>query len=172
MERDLDHTPFDDWPALLHYMDGSAAVIGEMMLPILRPVDALAAAEPARELGRAFQLTNFLRDFGDDLSRGRVYLPAEDITRFNAESAVEERRVTPEFVALLQFEIDRARQLYRAAEHGIALLRGRSAACVRLAARTYAALLDDIERHDYDVFTRRAHVTSIRRAELLLRRPG
>ena len=72
-------------------MDGSAAVIGEMMLPILEPLtpDAL---EPARDLGNAFQLTNFLRDVAEDLDRGRVYLPQEDLDRFGADPRAADRR--------------------------------------------------------------------------------
>lgn len=171
MERDLDHTPFADWSGLLEYMDGSAAVIGEMMLPILCPDDA-TAAEPARQLGRAFQLTNFLRDLGEDLCRGRVYLPADEVAHFGADAALHARRVTPEFVALMRFQIGRARVLYLAAEPGIAQLHGRSAACVRLAAGMYAAILGDIERHGYDVFTRRAHVTPLGLAHVLLRAPS
>lgn len=172
MESDLCYSPFGNWTALLGYLDGSAAVIGELVLPILGPVDAAAAAEPARELGRAFQLTNFLRDLGDDLLRGRLYLPADEVSQFGAEAALRARQVTPEFVALMRFEVERARNLYVAAEPGIRQLRGRSASCVRLAARMYEAILDDIERHGYDVFTRRARVTRLRRAELLLRASG
>lgn len=172
MERDLHHTPFADWSALLHYMDGSAAVIGEMMLPILRPTDLAAAAEPARELGRAFQLTNFLRDLGDDLRRGRVYLPTDEMAHFGAEADLRAQRVTPAFVALMRFQIDRARKLYLAAEPGMRQLHGRSAACVQLAARMYGAILSDVERQGYDVFTRRARVSPLRRTELLLRAPS
>ncbi|HUF97908.1 MAG TPA: phytoene/squalene synthase family protein [Ilumatobacter sp.] len=164
MERDLYPLPFADWSEVLQYMDGSAAVIGEMMLPVLRPSDPGAAAEPARQLGRAFQLTNFLRDIGEDLGRGRVYLPSDELAQFGVD--LGRREVTPEFVALMQFQIGRARDLYQAAEPGIRMLHGRSAACVALAARMYAALLADIERHDYDVFTRRATVAPLRRAKL------
>ena len=96
-------------------MDGSAAVIGEMMLPILEPLDA-AAFLPARHLGLAFQLTNFLRDVDEDLDRGRVYLPQEDLDRFGVDPWT--RSVTPAWVELMRFEIDRARQLYRAADAG------------------------------------------------------
>ena len=66
-------------------MDGSAAVIGEMMLPILEPLDQAAALGPARALGEAFQLTNFLRDVDEDLDRGRQYLPQEDLRRFGVD---------------------------------------------------------------------------------------
>ena len=86
MAMDLTITAYATWDDLLGYMDGSAAVIGEMMLPILEPLtpDAL---EPARDLGNAFQLTNFLRDVAEDLDRGRVYLPQEDLDRFGADPA-------------------------------------------------------------------------------------
>ena len=86
------HHPYDTWDDLLGYMDGSAAVIGEMMLPVLRPTSP-AALEPARSLGLAFQLTNFLRDVDEDLDRGRVYVPQEDLERFGADPTA--RRVTP-----------------------------------------------------------------------------
>ena len=79
------------WDDLLVYMDGSAAVIGEMMLPILEP-HAPEALAPARDLGLAFQLTNFLRDVGEDLDRGRVYLPQEDLDRFGADPRAADGR--------------------------------------------------------------------------------
>ena len=81
MAMDLSVTRYATWDDLLDYMDGSAAVIGEMMLPVLRPTSA-DALHPARQLGLAFQLTNFLRDVGEDLDRGRIYLPEEDLDRF------------------------------------------------------------------------------------------
>ena len=83
MRQDLTTREYETWDDLLGYMDGSAAVIGEMMLPVLHPTaDAVA---PARALGLAFQLTNFLRDVGEDLDRGRVYVPQEDLRRFGAD---------------------------------------------------------------------------------------
>ncbi len=130
-------------------MDGSAAVIGEMMLPILEPRSP-AATEPARDLGRAFQLTNFLRDVGEDLDRGRLYLPVDDVDRFGADPAG--RRVTPAWRALMRFEIDRARRLYTSADAGIALLPPWSARAIAAARTLYAAILDEIEASDYDVF--------------------
>ena len=85
MTMDLTVTRYETWADLRGYMDGSAAVIGEMMLPILEPRDPAAAAPHARDLGDAFQLTNFLRDVGEDLDRGRVYLPQEDLRRYAAD---------------------------------------------------------------------------------------
>ena len=101
---------YDTWEDLLVYMDGSAAVIGEMMLPILEPTSARRRPRPARDLGNAFQLTNFLRDIAEDLDRGRQYVPQEDLSSSSVDLA--ERRCTPEFVDLMRFEIARCRDLY------------------------------------------------------------
>ena len=86
MAMDLTVSSYESWEDLLVYMDGSAAVIGEMMLPILEPEDLDAARPGAMDLGNAFQLTNFLRDVGEDLDRGRVYLPQEDLRRYRCRS--------------------------------------------------------------------------------------
>ena len=85
MAMDLTVSTYATWDDLLGYMDGSAAVIGEMMLPILEPHRHDEALVPARDLGFAFQLTNFLRDVAEDLDRGRVYLPQEDLATFGAD---------------------------------------------------------------------------------------
>ena len=135
MTMDLTVETYETWDDLLVYMDGSAAVIGEMMLPILEPTDYDVALPHARDLGNAFQLTNFLRDVDEDLDRGRQYIPLEDSREFGAD--LTERRVTPAFVELMRFEIDRCRELYRSAEIGIALLPDRSARCVRAAHTLY-----------------------------------
>lgn len=157
MAMDLTVESYETYDDLLVYMDGSAAVIGEMMLPILEPTDP-AALGPARQLGNAFQLTNFLRDIDEDLDRSRIYVPQEDIRRFGAESAFETRTATPEFKALMRFEIARVRQLYAVADTGIGLLPGRSGRCIRAARTLYARILDRIEAQDLDVFAGRASV--------------
>jgi 15-cis-phytoene synthase len=155
MGMDFTVRTYETYDDLCTYMDGSAAVIGEMMLPVLEPLDPSAFAH-ARDLGVAFQLTNFLRDVAEDLDRGRVYLPQEDIRRFGADPG--ERRVTPEWRTLVGFEIERARELYRSADLGIDLLPPRSARCIRAARVLYSGILDEIEAADYDVFSRRALV--------------
>ncbi len=127
MRTDLTRRAYETWDDLLGYMDGSAAVIGEMMLPVLQPGPRRPRA-PARALGLAFQLTNFLRDVGEDLDRGRVYLPQEDLRRFGADPW--QRVVTPEWRALMAFEIDRNRRLYREADDGLAVLPRRGPRCV------------------------------------------
>ena len=126
-----------------------------MMLPVLRPTSP-AAREPARALGLAFQLTNFLRDIGEDLDRGRVYVPQEDLRRFGADP--HERRVTPQWRELMRFEIARNRRLYEEADAGLRLLPPASARCVAAARVLYSRILDRIEANDYDVFGLRARV--------------
>ena len=161
MTMDLTVATYDTFDDLLEYMDGSAAVIGEMMLPLLEPSSA-AAAPRARDLGIAFQLTNFLRDVNDDLDRGRVYLPQEDLRRFGVDPG--ERRVSVPWRELMRYEIARTREYYTSADLGIAYLPPASARCIRAARRLYAAILDRIEASDYDVFTRRARVPTWRKA--------
>lgn len=167
MAMDLTVSTYATWDDLLVYMDGSAAVIGEMMLPILGPDDPAAALRPARDLGFAFQLTNFLRDVGEDLDRGRVYLPQDDLARFGADPA---RRVADDaWVALMRFEIERARALYASAAEGIPLLPPASARCVRSALVLYSGIVDAIEEAGHDVFRRRARVPTWRKLATVAR---
>jgi 15-cis-phytoene synthase len=161
MRMDLTVTSYRTWADLCGYMEGSAAVIGEMMLPVLEPTSPDAKA-PARSLGLAFQLTNFLRDVDEDLDRGRVYLPQEDLEHFGVD--LNERVATPEFKALLAYEIERNRALYDFADTGIAMLPPRSARCVGTARVLYARILDRIELADYDVFRSRVRVPTWRKA--------
>ena len=162
MAMDLTVSHYDTWADLLVYMEGSAAAIGEMMLPILGPVDAEAARGPARYLGLAFQLTNFLRDVGDDLERSREYLPVEDLQRFGVD--LTERSVSPAFEELMRFEIERNRALYESAAVGFDLLPSRSARSIRVAHALYCRILVEIERAGYDVFTERTRVSTARKA--------
>jgi phytoene synthase len=161
MAMDLTTTSYETWEDLCGYMEGSAAVIGEMMLPVLEPMSP-AAREPARALGFAFQLTNFLRDIDEDLDRGRVYLPQADLRRFGVD--LSQRAVTPEWRAFMAFQLDRNRELYRVADTGIPLLPARSARCVGAARVLYSRILELIEDADYDVFTSRLRVPTWRKA--------
>ena len=161
MAMDLTTTSYQTWEDLCTYMEGSAAVIGEMMLPVLEPFSPAAKA-PARSLGLAFQLTNFIRDIDEDLDRGRVYLPQDDLQLFDVD--LGRRTVTPEWRAFLAYEIERNRALYSFADTGIAMLPPRSARCVATARVLYAQILDEIERNGYDVFSERARVPTPRKA--------
>jgi phytoene synthase len=161
MTMDLTIEAYRTWDDLLVYTDGSAAVIGEMMLPILEP-SSPAALPHARDLGTAFQLTNFLRDVAEDLDRGRLYIPLDDVERFGADPWA--RRVDEPWQRLMAFEIERCRGLYRSADLGIAMLPAASARCVRTARVLYAGILDRIERAGYDVFSSRVRVPTARKA--------
>lgn len=163
MEMDLDVASYATYADLLEYMEGSAAVIGTMMLPILGPADPAAAREPARQLGLAFQLTNFLRDVGEDLDRGRIYLPKDDLDRFGVTEADLDRaretgRSDDRLRALIRFEAERARRHYALAAPGVPMLAPAAQACIRTAFHLYSGILGEIERQAYDVFARRAVV--------------
>ena len=105
MAMDLTVTSYPTYDDLLDYMEGSAAVIGTMMLPILGSPDPAAAREPARQLGLAFQLTNFIRDVAEDLDRGRVYLPVEDLARFGLTPR-RSRPGNPKVKDLIAYEVE------------------------------------------------------------------
>jgi len=179
MRMDLRVSAYPDYGALLEYMEGSAAGIGTMMLPILLapdhgpgpgPTAAIAARLPARQLGLAFQLTNFIRDVAEDLGRGRVYLPAEDLRRFGVRrDDLAASSASPAVRKLIAFEIERARGHYRNALPGLAMLPARSRRCVRLAYAVYGGILDRIEQAGYDVLAGRAVVPPRQRAVAVLR---
>lgn len=182
MAMDLSIREYADYPALLGYMAGSAAAIGTMMLPVLLagdgpdevPRDLISATrEPARQLGLGFQLTNFIRDVAEDRRRGRVYLPQDDLRRFGVHpDDLDAPTASPAVRNLVTFEIERAREHYRAAEPGIAMLPPVSRRCIRLAAAVYGAILTEIERADHDVLSRRAVVPRRRRLVALARELG
>jgi 15-cis-phytoene synthase len=164
MTMDLTVTGYRTYDDLCGYMEGSAAVIGTMLAPILESSDPPAAREHARQLGLAFQLTNFLRDIGEDLQRGRVYLPAADLARFGVTRAdLAARRATPAVAELLAFEVERARAHYRAAAPGIRLLAPSSRPCVQVAFDLYGGILDQLERAGDQVLARRVAVPGHRR---------
>jgi phytoene synthase len=169
MAMDLDVQDYATWEDLRSYMHGSAAVIGLQLLPLLEPAPGTgrAAAAYARDLGLAFQLTNFIRDVGEDLDRGRVYLPKEDlaafgVTRDDLHSGLVDGRLR----RLVAFEVARARELFRSAEPGIRLLHPTSRDCIRTAFTLYAGILDAVERAGYDVLSRRAAVSGLRRVSV------
>jgi 15-cis-phytoene synthase len=186
MAQDLVTTEYETYADLERYMWGSAAVIGLEMLPILGrrdPQTPSSALEPyASALGQAFQLTNFIRDVGEDLDRGRIYLPQESLRRFGVDRTVlAQRRINQPIRDLLAFEIERTRAIYRQAEPGLDLVAATSEPCLRTAFVLYRQILDEIERADYDVFSTRAVVSQPRRLQVagrglvrawLARRPG
>ncbi|MFD9893657.1 phytoene/squalene synthase family protein [Amycolatopsis sp. NPDC059027] len=176
MRMDLTVTEYATYADLAEYVHGSAEVIGLQMLPVFGTVVPCAEAEPAAAaLGEAFQLTNFLRDVGEDLDRGRLYLPAEELAAFGVDRELlvhcRRRRVSdPRIRQALAFAVSRTRAVYRRAESGIPLLRPESRPCVRVAITLYEGILDEIERLGYDVLHRRAIVPARRRLVVALPR--
>lgn len=172
MAMDLEVSSYKTYDDLLGYMDGSAAVIGLQMLPVLEHVVPREIAEPyARDLGIAFQLTNFLRDVGEDLGRGRVYLPQEDLDAFGVTWGHLAHGVVDGSVRrLLAFEIARTRELYRTAAQGVRLLHPTSRPCIETALALYSGILREVEEQDYPVLRRRVSVSPIRRARVAV--PG
>lgn len=172
MRADLSVTRYETYDDLLGYMAGSAAGIGTMMLPVLETVPGgeEAAREPARQLGLAFQLTNFLRDVREDHTRGRVYLPMEDLEKFGVDPAeLGARRAGPAVRELLAFEAGRARDHYRAAAPGVGLLVASSRPCIRAAVELYGGILDEIERRGFEVLAERVRVPRARMAAVFAR---
>ena len=159
MKMDTHVFRYPTYEDLEEYTYGSAAVVGLMMCRVIGVTNE--EADPhAEALGAAMQLTNFLRDVKEDWVRGRVYLPLEDLERLGyAEEELGRGVVDERFVALMRFEISRARTLYRLADEGIRYIpRGRKYPIV-VARRLYEAILDRIEAQGYDVFAERAQTS-------------
>jgi phytoene synthase len=165
MRMDLTVTSYATYDDLLVYVHGSAAVIGLQMVPILEPLVPREVADPyAADLGIAFQLSNFLRDVGEDLRRGRVYLPLEDLTAFGVtREHLEHGVVDGSLRRLLAFEVARTRELYRTAALGVRLLHPTSRPCIETALALYGGILDEVEKADYAVLDRRVSVGRARR---------
>ncbi|MCE3555784.1 phytoene/squalene synthase family protein [Pseudonocardia sp. RS11V-5] len=168
MRMDTHVTGYATTAELDAYVHGSAAVIGLQVLPVLG-TDAPAEAAPhAAALGVAFQMTNFLRDVGEDLDRGRVYLPADELAAFGVDRELlawcRTRRTTePRVRRALAHLVARTRAVYRRAEPGIAMLAPESRDCVRCAFTLYGGILDEIAAAGYEVLHRRVSVPQRRR---------
>jgi phytoene synthase len=166
MEMDLTVTRYQTYDDLMTYVYGSAVVIGLEMLPILGYSDP-RAIEAATALGTAFQLANFIRDIGEDIDRGRIYMPLDDLTRFGvSEEMLLKRQLTPEIVDAIKYQIARVRNLQEKAEAGIQYLDPISRPCIRAASELYCGIVDEIEANGYDIFNKRATTSSWRRARV------
>lgn len=187
MRLDLTVRDYPDRAALDVYVRGSAEVIGLQVLPVLGTVVPAGEAAPhAAALGRAFQLTNFLRDVAEDLDRDRVYLPADELAAFGVDRDLlawcrAHRTTDPRVRAALADQHARTRESYAFAREGIAMLAPVSRPCVDTALALYSRILGEIEDADFAVFAGRATVGQLRRARvagpglaraLWARRPG
>ena len=168
MTMDLTVTEYQTYEDLYEYVYGSAAVIGLQMVPILEPTSQ-DAYKYATELGVAFQLANFIRDVGEDLERGRVYLPLAELAQFGVtRTDLEARIATPQIKAALEFQISRVRQLEESSRAGIAMLGQSAQPCIETARILYCGIVDAVEGIDYEVFTKRAKVSLTRRLQVAI----
>lgn len=169
VERDLVQWRYRTFEDLSIYCYGVASTVGLMSMHITGFSDQRAVPY-AIKLGVALQLTNILRDVAEDWDSGRFYLPLDELAAFGLEEGdVAAARVDERWRAFMRFQIARARRLYAQALPGIALLHPDGRFAVAAAAMLYRGILDDIEAHDFNVFNRRAHVTSARKLALLVR---
>jgi phytoene synthase len=146
------------YDALREYCYLVASTVGLLTSPILG-YTAAAALDYGVALGRAMQMTNILRDVGEDARMGRIYLPLDEMQQFGyTESSLFEEVVDDAFVALMKFQIERVRRLYAEAEPGITLLAPESCYTVRLALTLYRQILRSIEDNRFDVYSKRAYV--------------
>ncbi|MGB0130391.1 phytoene/squalene synthase family protein [Chlorobium sp.] len=154
---DIEFRKFETFDELYVYCYKVASVVGLMTSEIFGYSDR-QALQHAIELGIAMQLTNILRDIGEDIDRGRIYLPMEDLKRFNySEEEFMKKTMNDNFLELMKFQIERARSYYRSAEKGIPMLEKESRFAVMVSSRNYCNILKAIEKNGYDVFSRRAY---------------
>lgn len=170
MTMDLTVTEYHTYEDLYEYVYGSAAVIGLQMVPILGTISKQSMTEAniaAEKLGTAFQLANFIRDIGEDLTRGRVYLPVTELQSHGVtREMLEARIVTPQIKNALKEQIQRVRRLQAEAKVGINLLSAESRACIEAASELYCGIVDEVEKIDYQIFDKRAKTSNWRRLKV------
>jgi phytoene synthase len=169
MEMDLDQTRYLDWPGLRKYCWHAAGVVGELSAGVFGYQDPRTLLY-AEKLGLAFQMTNIIRDVGDDARRGRIYIPVNELQQFGVKaSEILEGEYSDRFTALMAFQAARTRELYREA---VALLPESDRRAQRpglMMAAIYHALLDEIERDHWQVLHQRISLTPLRKLGLAWR---
>ena len=163
MEMDLTQSRYLDWANLERYCHRVAGVVGLLAARIFGYRDP-RTLEYARELGMAFQLTNIIRDVGEDARKNRIYLPMDDLKRFNVTAAdILHAKETPEFRALMEFETARAKDFYGKAFAALPAVDRKSQRAGLIMAAIYRTLLDEIERDGWHVLTQRISLTPLRK---------
>ena len=158
--RDLQQQRYSTFEDVARYAYGVASTVGLMSMHITGFAGEQAIPY-AVKLGIALQITNILRDVGEDWRSGRLYLPMDEMTAYGlTEADLDRGQVDDRWRAFLRFQIERNRRLYAQARPGIALLSKDGRFAVAAASELYRGILVDIEAHDYDVFNRRAHVSA------------
>jgi len=173
MVMDLDQNRFETFEELYVYCYRVAGTVGLMMMPIMGTSPGFTynqALEPALALGVALQLTNILRDVGEDRARRRIYLPQEDLDRFGVtEQSLLKGVKDDKYVALLKFQIDRARDWYVKAEEGIPMLSKDCQLPIRASLDMYSTILNKIEENQYDNINKRAYTSKMEKLAMLPR---
>jgi phytoene synthase len=172
MSMDLTITEYQEYEDLQEYVYGSAAVIGLQMVSVLGIEKGFSINEvnaAAEKLGVAFQLANFIRDVGEDLDRGRVYLPIAELQAHGVTREMLERKVlTPEIKSALKEQIERVRKLQQDSMVGINMLAKQSRACIQAASELYCGIVDEVEKIDYQIFSKRAKTSNWRRMKVAI----
>jgi len=172
MTMDLTITEYQEYEDLQEYVYGSAAVIGLQMVSVLGIEKGISIDEvnsAAEKLGVAFQLANFIRDVGEDLDRGRVYLPIAELQAHGVtREMLEDKVITPEIRNALKEQIERVRRLQRESSVGIKMLSVQSRACIQAASELYCGIVDEVEKIDYQIFSKRAKTSNWRRMKVAI----
>jgi 15-cis-phytoene synthase len=163
MEMDLRQTRYLDWAGLESYCYRVASVVGLLAAGIFGYRDE-RTLDYARNLGIAFQLTNIIRDVGEDARKNRVYLPVEDLQRFGVPAAdILQARETPAFRSLMEFQAERARRYYESAMSALPAQDRRAQRPGLIMAAIYRTLLEEIQRGGFHVLTQRTSLTPLRK---------
>jgi phytoene synthase len=170
MEMDLEKKRYETFDELYTYCFRAASAVGLICIEIFGySEDAEAAHQHAEELGIAMQLTNILRDVREDMTLGRIYLPGEDLARFNySEAELSRYEFTPAFRDLMKFQVERARDYFQRSEALFPLIDTQTRYCPVLLKRLYSKILDRIESQGYDVFSRRPALSRLQKLCMLM----
>jgi len=169
VSQDLEPHRFETWQELEQYCYHVAGAVGLCCIHIWG-FEGDSVREPAVACGTAFQLTNILRDIGEDADRGRIYLPQEDLQRFGyTEDDIQNRVIDDRFRKLMQFEVERARDYYNQAEELFASLSKEGRPILRAMIRIYGGLLDRIEARNYDVYSSRVSLSKMKKWSIVAR---
>jgi phytoene synthase len=166
--QDMFQTRYQTFDDLAHYCYGVASTVGLMTMYLIG-YNGPEAIPYAIRMGVALQLTNILRDVGEDWQNGRIYLPQEELAAFGlSEADIARGQVTEQWREFMRFQINRTRQLYQDAMPGISLLNRKGRFAIKASADLYQEILVKIEENDYDVFKRRAYLSNAGKINRLL----
>jgi len=161
VHRAITQSRYQTFDELTTYCYGVASTVGLMSMYIVG-FNSNEAVPYAIKLGVALQITNILRDVGEDYQNGRIYLPREELAFYGIrEQDIADGRITDNWRQFMKFQIERTRQLYEEAWEGVKMLEREGQLAIGAASVFYQGILDEIEKNDYDVFTQRASLSAM-----------